>query len=74
MTVREICEKHNPHMVYCYCNAPEEYEDETLLYDTGYWKDGHLIAEYFYENDEVEYYGYDKELNHVIVLIRVVWG
>lgn len=74
MTVKEICELHNPHKVYCYCNAPKGLEkEEPLFYDIGYWEDGHLIAEDFYENDEVERYTYDEELNRVNVMIRVLW-
>lgn len=73
MTVKEICEKHNPHKVYCYCNAPEDFEDESIFYDMGHWEEGHLIAEDFYENDEVEWYEYDKELNRVTIMIRVSW-
>lgn len=71
MTVKEICEKHNPHKVYCYCNAPAG--DNTLFYDMGYWEEGHLIAEDFYENDEVEWYKYDTELNRVTVMIKIQW-
>ncbi len=73
MTVREVCEKYNPEKVYCYCNAPEECEEDTVFYDMGYWEDGHLVAEDFYDNDVIDSYEYDKELDRVTVVISVDW-
>lgn len=73
MTVKELCEKYNPEKVFCYCNAPEGWDEDTMFYDMGYWKDGHLIAEDFYETDVVNEYKYDAELNRVTVVLDIEW-